>query len=103
MIIDNPAGRSAHPIYKINNTLITISDSHARTTGKADTIQVDSQFRFVDFSHKFTPHTVIDYVFQKKGQLFDIDKQQLTTNRLSDLNVFRNVPNPTYTKNGRQQ
>ncbi len=98
MLIDNPAGRSAHPIYKINNTLITISASNGRTTGKADTIQVDSQFRFVDFSHKFAPHTVIDYIFQKKGQLYDIDKQQLTTNRLSELNVFRNVPNPTYTK-----
>ena len=44
------------------------------------------------------PHTVIDYVFQKKGQLYNIDNQQLTTNRLSELNVFRNVPNPTYTK-----
>lgn len=98
MIINNPAGRSTHPLYKINNTLITISKSNGSTKGKADTIQIDSQFRFVDFSHKFAPHTVTDYVFQKKGQLYDIDKQQLTTNRLSELNVFRNVPNPTYTK-----
>jgi len=98
MLIDNPAGRSSHPIYTINNTLVTISNSNGRTTGKADTIQVDSQFRFVDYSHKFTPHTVTDYIFQKKGQLYDVDKQQLTTNRLSELNVFRNVPNPTYTK-----
>jgi outer membrane protein assembly factor BamA len=98
MLIDNPTGRSSHPIYKINNTLITISNSNGRTTGKADTIQVDSQFRFVDFSHKFKPRAVTDYIFQKKGQLYDIDKQQLTTNRLSELNVFRNVPNPTYTK-----
>lgn len=98
MVIDNPEGRSSHPIYKINNTLITISNSHGRTPGKADTIQVDSQFRFVDFSNKFKPHTVTDYIFQKKGQLYNIDNQQLTTNRLSELNVFRNVPNPTYTK-----
>jgi len=98
MLIDNPAGRSSHPIYRMNNTLITISNSNGRTTGKADTIQVDSQFRFVDFSHKFTPHTVTDYIFQRKGQLYDVDKQQLTTNRLSELNVFRNVPNPTYSK-----
>ena len=78
--------------------MITVAASNGRTVGKADTIQVNSQFRYVDFSHKFTPHTVIDYVFQRKGELFDIDKQTLTTSRLSELNVFRNVPNPTYTK-----
>jgi outer membrane protein insertion porin family len=99
-VIDNPAGKSAHPVYRINNTLITISKSNGSTKGNADTLQVDSQFRFVDFSGKFTPHTVTDYIFQKKGELFDADKQALTTTRLSQLNVFRNVPNPTYTKLG---
>jgi outer membrane protein insertion porin family len=98
MMIDNPAGKTEHPVYKINNTLITISASNGRTVGKADTIQVDSQFRFVDFSHRFKPRVVIDYTYQKKGQLYDIDKQTLTTTRLSELNVFRNVPNPTYEK-----
>ncbi|MHB8207911.1 translocation and assembly module lipoprotein TamL [Mucilaginibacter sp.] len=98
MIIDNPAGKSAHPIYKINNTLITISTTNGKTIGKADTIQVDSQFRFVDFSHRFKPHVVTTYIFQKKGQLYNIDNQTLTTTRLSGLNVFKNVPNPTYTK-----
>lgn len=98
MFIDNPVGKSAHPIYKINNTLITVATTDGRTAGKADTLQVDSQFRYVDFSHKFQPRTVIDYVFQRKGQLYDVDRQTLTTSRLSELNVFRNVPNPIYTK-----
>ncbi len=98
MIIDNPAGKSSHPIYKINNTLITISNSNGRTPGKADTLQVDSQFRFVDFSKKFKPRIVLIYTFQKKGDLYNIDKQSLTTARLSELNEFRNVPNPTYEK-----
>jgi outer membrane protein assembly factor BamA len=98
MIIDNPEGKTAHPIYTINNTLVTVSKSNGRTTGKADTLQVDSQFRYVDYSGKFKPHSVIDYIFQKKGQIYNIDQQTLTTSRLSELNVFRNVPNPTYTK-----
>ncbi|MBK0378359.1 translocation and assembly module lipoprotein TamL [Mucilaginibacter segetis] len=98
MIIDNPAGKSAHPVYTINNTLVTISKSNGRTTGKADTLKVDSQFRFVDYSGRFKPHTVTDYIFLKKGDLYDVDKQTLTTSRLSQLNVFRNVPNPTYEK-----
>jgi outer membrane protein insertion porin family len=98
MVIDNPVGRASHPVYTINNTLVTISKSNGRITGKADTIQVDSQFRFVDYSGKFKPHSVTDYIFQKKHEIYDIDKQTLTTSRLSELNVFRNVPNPTYTK-----
>ena len=98
MTIGNPIGKTSHPIYKINNTLITVANSAGRTEGKADTLQVDSQFRYVDFSHKFQPRTVIDYVFQRKGQLYDIDRQTLTTSRLSELNIFRNVPNPTYEK-----
>jgi outer membrane protein insertion porin family len=98
MTIDNPIDKPAHPIYTINNTLITISKSNGRVDGKADTIQVDSQFRFVDFSGRFKPHTVTDYIFQKKGQIYDLDKQTLTTSRLSELNVFRNVPSPTYEK-----
>ncbi|MBB3968393.1 hypothetical protein E2R65_08205 [Mucilaginibacter phyllosphaerae] len=98
MTIDNPANKKEHPIYTINNTLITISKSNGRTTGKADTIQVDTQFRFVDYSGRFKPRTTTDYIFQKKGEKYDIDKQTLTTTRLSELNVFRNVPNPTYEK-----
>jgi outer membrane protein insertion porin family len=98
MIIDNPEGKAIHPIYTINNTLVTISRSNGRNTGKADTIQVDSQFRFVDYSGRFKPRTVTDYIFQKKGQIYNIDNQTLTTSRLSELNVFRNVPNPTYEK-----
>ena len=98
LVIANPIGKNAHPIYKINNTLVTISHSTGRAIGDADTVVVDSQFRFVDYSHKFRPKTVINYIFQRKGQLYDIDKQSLTTSRLSGLNVFRNVPSPTYEK-----
>jgi outer membrane protein insertion porin family len=98
VVIDNPIDKPAHPTYKINNTLITITRSNGRISGKADTVQVDSQFRYVDYSRRFKPHTVTDYIYQKKGELYDLDKQTLTTTRLSELNVFRNVPSPTYEK-----
>ena len=94
--IDNPVGSLAHKIYTINNTTITIANSAGETFGNADTTIIDSQFRYIDYSKKFRPKTVINYVFQKKGQIYDIDKQTLTTSRLSGLNVFRNVPNPIY-------
>ncbi|NNU34079.1 hypothetical protein HK413_07810 [Mucilaginibacter sp. S1162] len=98
LIIDNPADRASHPTFSINNTLITISTAGGRTTGVADTTVVDSQFTFVDYSHRFKPHPVVDYIFQTKGDLYNSDMQTVTTSRLSELNVFRNVPNPTYIK-----
>ncbi|MBW4889357.1 BamA/TamA family outer membrane protein [Mucilaginibacter sp. HMF5004] len=98
MFITNPDGKKQHPVFTINNTLITIFNSNGRTVGKADTLRVDSQHTFVDYSHKFKPKPVTDYIFLKKGDPYNIDKQTLTTSRLSELNVFRNVPNPNYTK-----
>ena len=100
MIISNPVGKTAHPTYTINNTLVTISNSNGRYQGKgkADTVRVDSQFRFVDYSKGFKPKILTNYMFQKKGDLYNIDQQTLTTSRLSELNVFRNVPNPIYKK-----
>lgn len=100
MVISNPPEKNAHTQFTINKTLVTIFKSNGKP-GKnnlTDTLRVDSQFSFVDYSHKFKPIAVTNYIFQKKGDLYDVDKQTLTTSRLSELNVFRNVPNPTYTK-----
>ncbi|WP_299288153.1 BamA/TamA family outer membrane protein [uncultured Mucilaginibacter sp.] len=98
LVVDNPAGKKAHTPFTINNTLIVVDRSSGRARGKADTLQLDSQFRFVDFSGKFNSKTITRYIFQKKGQLYNINNQTLTTTRLSELNVFRNVPSPAYTK-----
>jgi outer membrane protein insertion porin family len=98
MIIDNPADKNAHPVYTINNTLIKISASNGRYIGTPDSSVVDSQFTFVDYSHRFKPRPVVDYIYQTKGDLYNSDMQTVTTSRLSELNVFRNVPNPTYLK-----
>lgn len=98
LVVDNPANKKAHTLFTINNTLIVVDRSSGRARGKADTLQLDSQFRFVDFSGKFKPKTITRYIFQKKGQLYNINNQTLTTSRLSELNVFKNVPSPVYTK-----
>ena len=98
MIIPNPDGKNAHEVYRINNTLVTIFDSQGLKQGNVDTLRIDSQFSMVDYSHHFKPNLLTRYIFQRKGDVYNIDKQSLTTARLSELNVFRNVPNPTYTR-----
>lgn len=98
MLLDNPDGKKGHTVYDINNTIVTISPSAGRERGNPDTLRVDSDILFVDYSQKFKPKAVSIYLFQHKGNKYSLDQQNLSTSRLSELNVFRNVPNPTYTK-----
>ena len=98
MIIDNPAGKSSHPIYKINNTLITFQTAADERRAKPIRCRLIRNSGLLIFRTNFKPRIVTIYDFQKKGDLYNIDKQTLTTSRLSELNVFRNVPNPTYEK-----
>jgi outer membrane protein insertion porin family len=92
LFLTNPEGKSAHQVYTINNTLVTIRTSEGKFEGlKADTLQVDSQFRFVDFADKFKSKPIRKYIFLKKDDIYNIENEELTYDRLYDLNVFRNL------------
>ncbi|HYK76587.1 MAG TPA: BamA/TamA family outer membrane protein [Daejeonella sp.] len=89
--LDNPAGKSAHQHYTINNSVITIKASDGTTNGHPDTVVIDSQYHFVDYSGKFKPQRLARFLFFSKGNDYSIDKEDLTYDRLYDLNVFRNI------------
>ncbi len=92
MYLASPADKPSHQVYTIDNSLITIRNSNALTDSLVkDTITVDSQYNFVDHSGKFKAKPISRYIFIKKGELYNIDKEDLTYDRLYDLNVFRNV------------
>jgi outer membrane protein insertion porin family len=92
LFLTNPEGKSAHQVYTINNSQATIRTSEGKFEGlKADTLQVDSQFRFIDYSGKFKPKPIKKYIFLKKDDIYNIENEELTYDRLYDLNVFRNL------------
>lgn len=92
LFLTNPEGKSAHQVYTIDNSQVTIRTSEGKLEGlKADTLQVDSQFRFIDYSGKFKPKPVKKYIFLKKDDIYNIENEELTYDRLYDLNVFRNL------------
>lgn len=92
MHLASPADTLSHQVYTIDNSLVTIRNSNALTDSlQKDTVTVDSQFRFVDHSRKFKAKPISRYIFIKKGELYNIDNEDLTYDRLYDLNVFRNV------------
>ncbi len=92
MYLANPTDKPAHQVYTIDNSLVTIRNSEGLTDSLiVDTIPVDTQYRFVDYSQKFEPKPISKYLFINKGEKYNIDKEDLTYDRLYDLNVFRTI------------
>ncbi|MES2873629.1 MAG: BamA/TamA family outer membrane protein [Bacteroidota bacterium] len=92
MYLANPTDKPEHQVYTIDNSFITIRNSSGSIDSlSADTVTVDTQFRFTDYSRKFDPRPISRYLFIKKGEIYNIDKEDLTYDRLYDLNVFRTI------------
>lgn len=92
LFIANPNGKLEHQVYTIDDSQVTIRSSTGKIDGlKADTLQLDSQFRFIDYSHKFKPKPIKRFIFLKKGDIYNIENEEITYDRLYDLNVFRNL------------
>ncbi len=92
MYLANPIDKDGHQVYTIDNSFITIRNSSGLTDSLIlDTATVDTQFRFTDHSGKFKPQPISRYIYIKKGDIYNIDKEDLTYDRLYDLNVFRTV------------
>ncbi len=92
LFLANPVNKSAHQTYTIDHSVLTISTSNGLNTGLiADTVSIDSQFHFVDYSKKFNAKPISRYIYLKKNDLYNIDNEEITYDRLYDFNVFRNL------------
>lgn len=92
MVISNPTDKSAHQLYTINQSYINIKNSNGITENiKPDSLIIDSQYVVRDYSRKFDPKLLPKFIFIRKGNLYDVTKEDLTYDRLYDLNVFRNI------------
>lgn len=90
--VNNPAGKNEHSVFTLDDSFITIRNSSGRLdTVRADSSLVDSQFHFTDHSGRFKTNRLSKYMFMYKGDKYNIDRLNLTYDRLYDLNVFRNV------------
>lgn len=92
LYLSNPLNRTSHKIYTIDDSQISITTSTgSKDINNVDTIKLDSQYNFIDFSNKFKPKPIARYIYLNKDDLYNIDNEDLTYDRLYDLNVFRNV------------
>lgn len=93
LAILNPQHKSGHTKFTIGNTYLRIQPSSGiiEKGMTRDTAVIDSQYRFYDYSKFFKPKKIADYIYINKGDEYNIDNADLTTQRFFDLNAFKSV------------
>ncbi|MCX2575350.1 translocation and assembly module lipoprotein TamL [Pedobacter sandarakinus] len=91
--ITNPA-TGPHKQYNIDYTHMIIAPSpdgfpdSVRTKLSKDTV---NGIIFTDFSKRYRRNPIVRYDFLKRGERYDIRNENLTYDRLYELNIFKNV------------
>ncbi|MDY0905511.1 BamA/TamA family outer membrane protein [Pedobacter sp. CFBP9032] len=91
-ITNPPSG--PHKQYKIDYTHMLIAPSpdgfpdSVRSKLSKDTV---GGIIFTDFSKRYRRNPIVRYDFLKKGDIFDVRNENLTFDRLYELNIFKNV------------
>ena len=89
MTITNPVGRNKHRIFMVNDVYVEpeyfISD-----TDPKDSFAYED-FVFISRALSVKPKIIADYVFFRKGQLYQASDYQQTLNRLAQLNIYKFV------------
>lgn len=92
MYIDNPENKAQHQQYQIGETNVIIAPT---TAGFPDSLSLNPRkirgIRYTDLSGRFRRNPIVRYDFIKKGELYSSEKENLTYDRLYELNVFKNV------------
>ena len=98
LIIDNPMDSSqTHRTYTIGESNIIIAQNSQGFVeeGLVDSLRAAKPatrgIRYIDLSKQFRRNPVTRYYFLKEGEMFDASKENLTYDRLYQLNVFKNV------------
>ena len=92
VIVDNPKDKLQHEQFTIGETNIVIAPN---SDGFPDSIAQNPRIfrgvRFTDLSKKFRRNPIVRYNFIKEGDLYDSRNENITYNRLYEMNVFKNV------------
>ena len=92
LYIDQPANNGKHTKYLIGESNVIVAPS---TEGFTDSVKLNPRIfrgiRYTDLSKRFRRNPIVRYDFIKQGEVYDISKENLTFDRLYELNVFKNV------------
>jgi len=92
LFIDNPLDKPKHEKYHIGETNIIIAPN---SDGFPDSIPMNPKafagVRYTDLSKKFRRNPITRYNFLHEGEQYDVRNENVTYDRLYELNVFKNV------------
>src|SRR5690606_10692152 len=92
LFIDNPEGKSGHTVFKIDSSYVVIKNSDGEVgINKPDSTQLAHGLEVKDYTQRFRPKPLARYIYPKIGDIFDIEKENLTYDRLYELNSFRGI------------
>ncbi|MEJ5995816.1 BamA/TamA family outer membrane protein [Pedobacter sp. Du54] len=97
LIIDNPLNGTKHKVFTIDTSNVIIAENSEGFFNRdrlSDSLKNKRAFRgirYIDLSNKFRRNPIVRYNFIREGEIYDITKENLTYDRLYQLNVFKNV------------
>lgn len=92
LIVDNPKDMVKHEQFTIGETNIVIApNSDGFPDSIAQNPRIFRGIRFTDLSERFRRNPIVRYNFIKEGDLYDSRNENITYNRLYEMNVFKNV------------
>src|SRR5690606_19450977 len=92
LYIDNPAGQQAHTKFTIDTSFITIRHDRAGLNHDVPEREtLSGELYFEDYTTRFRPAPIARYLFQQQGDAYGMDMENLTYDRLYELNSFRSV------------
>lgn len=92
LLIDDPIDKPKHEQYFIGEANVIIAPN---SDGFPDTLTTNDKtirgLRYTDLSEKFRRNPIVRYNFLHQGDMYNIDNENLTYDRMYELNVFKNV------------
>lgn len=92
LYLDNPEGQGAHTRFTIDSSFITIRhDTRDFNREEPDVTELQEGLRFEDYTTRFRPEPIARYLFHRRGEPYRVDRENMTYDRLYELNSFRSV------------
>ncbi|MFB2117916.1 BamA/TamA family outer membrane protein [Parapedobacter sp. 2B3] len=92
LIVDNPEGRANHAKFYIDSSFVVVRHDrqHLNQTVPGEA-RLEGQIAFKDYTGRFRPAPIARYLFHRQGDTYNANSENLTYDRLYELNGFRNV------------
>ncbi|MGV3763874.1 translocation and assembly module lipoprotein TamL [Parapedobacter sp.] len=92
LIVDNPEGRTGHTQFHIDSSFVVIKHDRAELNQPVpDKTEWEGQLAFEDYTGRFRAAPIARYLFHRQGDTYNANLENLTYDRLYELNGFRNV------------